>query len=135
MFFRHWTANRAVAGTVIIRYRAPITNALNPRGAAPPLELRTEDGGFSGDASTFLLLPESARTYRIALRWNFAALGSGAVGLSTLGAGDVGGTAAGPSPERKLDALYGAAVRSWLALFRAVECRDTPPHSRPALAR
>ena len=50
MFFRHCYANRAVAGTVTIRYRAPITNALNPRGAAPPLELRTEDGGFSGDA-------------------------------------------------------------------------------------
>ena len=105
MFFRHWYANRAVAGTVTIRYRAPITDALNPRGAAPPLELRTEEGGFSGDASTFLLLPESDATYRIAIRWNFAALGPG-VGLSTLGAGDIGVSTGDRSPQRKLDALY-----------------------------
>jgi len=83
MFFRHWYAGRAVAGTLTIRYRAPITNALNPGGAAPPLELRTEDGGFSGEASTFLVLPDSNSTYHIAIRWNFAALGPKAVGLST----------------------------------------------------
>jgi len=110
LYFRHWYANRAVAGTVTIRYRAPISNALNPRGAAPPLELRTEDGGFSGDASTFLLLPESNRTYRIALRWNFAALGPGAVGLSTLGAGDVGLEAGDRDPLRKLDTLYDSGL-------------------------
>lgn len=80
MFFRRWYAGRAVAGTLTIGYRAPITNALNPRGATPPLELRTEEGGFSGDASTFLVLPDSDRTYRIALRWNLAALGPKAVG-------------------------------------------------------
>jgi hypothetical protein len=61
MFFRHWYAGRAVAGTVTIRYRAPITNALNPGGAAPPLELRTEDGGFSADASTCEGRPESRK--------------------------------------------------------------------------
>jgi len=83
MFFRHWYAGRAVAGTVTIRYRAPITNALNPGGAAPPLELRTEDGGFSAEASTFLVLPDSNSTYHVAIRWNFAALGPKAVGLST----------------------------------------------------
>jgi hypothetical protein len=83
MFFRHWYAGRAVAGTLTLRYRAPITNALNPGGAAPPLELRTEDGGFSGEASTFLVLPDSNSTYHIAIRWDFAALGPKAVGLST----------------------------------------------------
>jgi predicted metalloprotease with PDZ domain len=114
MYFRHWYAARAVRGTLTIRYRAPITNALNPRGAAPPLELRTEDGGFSGDASTFLLLPDSEKNYRIVLRWNFTALGPRAVGLSTLGPGDVGavnlgsgaGTGGGRSTELKANALY-----------------------------
>lgn len=107
MYFRHWYADRPVSGTVVIRYRAPITNALNPRGAAPPLELRTEDGGFSGDASTFLVLPETDRAYRIALTWNFSALGAKAVGLSTFGPGDIGGTgvAVGDSAS-KLNALY-----------------------------
>ena len=110
MFFRHWYADRAVAGTLTIGYRAPITNALNPRGAAPPLELRTEEGGFSGDASTFLVLPDSDSTYRIALRWNFAALGPKAVGVSTLGAGDVGAAAADQSTQRKLNAVYDSGL-------------------------
>jgi predicted metalloprotease with PDZ domain len=106
MFFRHWYAGRSVAGTLTIRYRAPITNALNPGGAAPPLELRTEGGGFSADASTFLVLPDSDSTYRIAIRWNFAALGPKAVGLSTLGAGDVDVAAADESTQRALNTLY-----------------------------
>lgn len=110
MFFRHWYAGRAVAGTLTIRYRAPITNALNPRGAAPPLELRTEDGGFSADASTFLVLPDSNDTYRIALRWNFAALGRKAVGLSTLGAGDVGAASSDQSTQRRLNDVYDSGL-------------------------
>jgi hypothetical protein len=110
MYFRHWYAGRAVAGTVIIHYRAPITNALNPRGAAPPLELRTEDGGFSADASTFLLLPDSDATYRIALRWNFSALGPKAVGLSTLGAGNVSAATTDRGAQRGLNGLYDSGL-------------------------
>lgn len=110
MFFRHWYADRAVAGTIAIRYRAPITNALNSRGAAPPLELRTEDGGFSADASTFLVLPDTNATYRIALRWNFAALGPRAVGLSTLGAGDVDTAAPAGSMQHGLNGLYDSGI-------------------------
>ncbi|MGH8199845.1 MAG: peptidase M61 [Steroidobacteraceae bacterium] len=110
MYFRHWYAGRAVAGTVIIRYRAPITNALNPRGAAPPLELRTEDGGFSADASTFLMLPDSDSTYRIAVRWNFAALGPAAVGLSTLGPGNVSVAMADRGAQRGLNGLYDSGL-------------------------
>lgn len=110
MYFRHWYADRPVAGTVTIRYRAPISNALNPRGAAPPLELRTEDGGFSGDASTFLVLPDSNQRYRIAVRWRFAALRPGAVGLSTLGAGNVGFGAGNRATKRKLDDVYDSGL-------------------------
>lgn len=110
MFFRHWYAARAVAGTVTIRYRAPITNGLNPGGAAPPLELRTEDGGFSAEASTFIVLPDSNSTYRIAIRWNFAALGPAAVGLSTLGAGDAGAGPADQSTERTLNKVYDSGL-------------------------
>lgn len=118
IYFRHWYASRPVAGTLTLRYRVPITNALNPRGAAPPLELRTESGGFSGDASTFLVLPESDRTYRIALRWDFAALGPGAVGLSTLGAGNVGSAAADQGAERKLSAVYDSGLYVMGGLIR-----------------
>lgn len=110
---RHWYAGREVSGTVTVRYRAPISNALNPRGAAPPLELRTEDGGFSGDASTFVVLPDTDRVYRIALEWDFAALGPQAVGLATFGGGSTGiaASAVRKAPAATaavgLDAVYG----------------------------
>ena len=93
--YRHWSADRAVEGPVTIQYRAPITNKLNARGAAPPFELRTEDGGFSGDGGIFLVLPESTDLYRIRIAWNFSAIGPNAVGLSSMGTGDV--TLAAPS--------------------------------------
>ncbi|MDE1150643.1 MAG: hypothetical protein PW843_29180 [Azospirillaceae bacterium] len=86
MAYRHWTADRPVDGTVTVRYRAPITTLANPRGAAPPLELRTDGGAFSGATETFLILPEAATPYRLALHWD---LGAGAAGISSLGAGDV----------------------------------------------
>ncbi len=56
------------------------------------------------------MLPDSSDTYRIALRWNFAALGPGAVGLSTLGAGDVGFGADDEETERKLNAVYDSGL-------------------------
>jgi len=86
---RVWSASRAVGGAVEWRYRAPITNAPNPRGAAPPLELRSEDGAFSAQAGTFLLLPASDAGYLLNLHWDFAGLPSGAVGMSSLGVGDL----------------------------------------------
>ncbi len=86
--YRRWSASRPVVGPVTLRYRAPITNALNPRGAAPPLELRSEDGGFSGVAGAFLILPDAETPYRLAVRWDFTAMPGGGTGVSNLGAGD-----------------------------------------------
>lgn len=85
--YRHWKANRAVHGAVTISYRAPITDALNPLGAAPPLELRSESGGFSGLAGTYVMLPDTDKTYRLKLAWDFSALGGDTLGVSTLGVG------------------------------------------------
>ncbi|MBB6250839.1 peptidase M61 [Nitrospirillum iridis] len=87
--YRHWTAARAVRGTLTVRYRAPVTTLANPRGAAPPLELRTDGGGFSGAAETFLIVPEADTAYRLAIRWDLSASGGGAAGVSSLGTGDV----------------------------------------------
>jgi hypothetical protein len=87
--YRRWLAGRAVEGRIVVYYRAPITNAPNPRGAAPPLELRTEDGSFSGAASTFLILPVTKAAYRTDIHWDLSAMPAGAVGMSTYGVGDV----------------------------------------------
>ena len=85
---RHWFADRDVEGPLTIHYRVPVTNALNARGAAPPFELRTEDGGFSGLAGNFVLQPEMLHAYDIKTVWDLSAVGPKAVGASTMGIGD-----------------------------------------------
>jgi hypothetical protein len=82
---RVWTADRDIQGELTVRYRVPITNALNPRGAAPPFELRTEDGAFSGAGSAFLPLPEIDRPVSAQIRWDLSAMPPGAIGLSSFG--------------------------------------------------
>jgi hypothetical protein len=91
--YRHWTADRGLNGAVTISYRVPITNAPNPRGAAPPLELRTEQAAFSGSGGIFLILPETAALFRVRVIWDLSH--AAGIGLSTLGPGDV----AWPQPQ------------------------------------
>ncbi len=86
---RVWHAPRAVDGSLQLRYRAPIHNRLGTRGAAPPFELRTETGAFSGAGLAFLLLPETETPHRLSLRWDLSALPAGARGVSSLGVGNV----------------------------------------------
>ncbi|MGA7651248.1 MAG: hypothetical protein WBW68_02220, partial [Terracidiphilus sp.] len=86
---RRWLAGRVVNGSITVQYRVPISNLPNPRGAAPPLELRSEDGAFSGAASTFVVLPETESRYAFSLHWDLSALPPGAVGMSSLGVGDL----------------------------------------------
>lgn len=85
---RHWSAARAVRGPVTLRYRAPISNRPAPRGAAPPLELRSDTRAFSGAGASFLLLPGAGTAARIRLHWDLSALPAGARAVSSLGAGD-----------------------------------------------
>jgi hypothetical protein len=67
--YRHWQAVRATEGQLVVRYRAPISEVLAPRGTAPSLELRSDSGAFSGQGDTFLLLPESELRWKFAIRW------------------------------------------------------------------
>ncbi|MGJ5816746.1 peptidase M61 [Paludibaculum fermentans] len=85
---RHWSPARPVRGPVTVRYRAPISNRPAPRGAAPPLELRSDTGAFSGDGASFLLLPRSPAPARLRLHWDLSELPAGSRGVSSLGAGD-----------------------------------------------
>jgi hypothetical protein len=103
-YSRHWLAGRAVKGTLTVRYRAPVDDAPPARGSGPPYSLRTEGGGVSGVGNTFILTPETARPYRIALRWDLAALGPAAGAMSSFGDGDQD---IGPAPPAVLTrALY-----------------------------
>ena len=69
-----WLAGRVVNGSITVPYRVPISDRANPRGAAPPLELRSEDGAFCGAASTFVVLPETESRYAFSLHWDLSAL-------------------------------------------------------------
>ena len=80
---REWYAERAVAGILRFSYRAAMTEALAARGAAPPIELRSEEGAFSGAGATFLLHPTSGQ-HDIELHWDLSALGAGAHAVSSL---------------------------------------------------
>lgn len=93
-YSRHWTADRAVKGDLVVTYRAPIDNTPPKRGSGPPYQLRTEGGGFSGVGNTFLILPETSKPHRIAVTWDLSALGGQAT--SSHGDGDVQ-LAAGPA--------------------------------------
>jgi predicted metalloprotease with PDZ domain len=92
---RHWKANRATAGAVVVRYRAPISETLASRGAAPPIELRSDTGAFSGQGETFLMLPEAPLPWQLAVAWDLAKLAPGAVGVSSFGRGNAAPAATG----------------------------------------
>jgi hypothetical protein len=118
--YRHWITGRATSGAVTVHYRAPISNVAAPRGAAPPLELRSDNGAFSGAGETFLLLPEldssaassptssqsssPAMFQPVEIRWQLADMGPAATGVSSFGKGDV--TASGPKDLRSLQASF-----------------------------
>jgi hypothetical protein len=85
---RVWTPARPAEGALTLSYRAPITNRLATRGAAPPYELRSEGGAFSAAGHVLLALPDTSEPHRLTVRWDLSALPPGAVGVSSLGAGD-----------------------------------------------
>jgi predicted metalloprotease with PDZ domain len=117
-YARHWLAGRAVKGTLHVRYKAPVDDTPPARGSGPPYSLRTEGGGVSGVGNTFILTPEGPKPYRIALRWDLAALGRGASAMSSFGEGDV-------------ELPAGPAARLMGALYMAGPMRREPAQVKP----
>ena len=93
--YRYWSASRETSGLVRVYYRAPITQVLAPRGAAPPLELRSDTGAFSGQGKTFLMLPETNLPWKLNVTWDLSRMPAGASGVSTFGKGDATPAATG----------------------------------------
>ena len=102
--YRHWISSRDTNGALTIHYRAPISNVAAPRGAAPPMELRSDSGAFSGAGESFLLAPEKEMNQTVHLHWDLSAMARGAVGISSLGEGDV--TTSEPKGLRSLEHCY-----------------------------
>ena len=79
-----WVAQRRVHGRLVARYRLPIDNA---RGSNPPVALHIDGDTFSAPGRMLLALPPKG-AYRLSIRWDLAAMGPGAVGISSFGDGD-----------------------------------------------
>ena len=134
---RCWSADRAVSGDVMIAYDAPVLNATGTRGAAPPLELRSEEGAVSAGGAVFLVMPPDDEPRRFAVRWDLGALPAAATGVSSYGAGDVEPGEPLP-PGRFTDAYFMAGTIGRYAnkpsangFFGAWQ--GTPPFDAPAL--
>src|SRR6185369_885211 len=98
-----WTASRRVHGEITARYRLPIDNA---RGSSPPVALHIDGDTFSSPGRMLLALPASGGAYRLSVHWDLAAMGAGAVGISSFGDGDA---VSPPFPaERLAETLFAA---------------------------
>ncbi len=95
-----WRSSRRVHGTVTARYRLPLEN-IEILSGAPPIMMRIDGDGFSGQGSGLIALPPTLqRAYRIRLHWDLKAMGAGAEGVSSYGDGDLD---LPPGPLSRLD--------------------------------
>src|SRR4051794_1625776 len=83
--YRHWRANRAVRGPVVITYRSLVQP---PPGGGPPFGIRSASGGVSGAGSGFLAIPEGIRPVTSHVHWDLSDLAPGSMGVTTFGEGD-----------------------------------------------
>lgn len=86
---RQWAPARAVRGDLRVSYRVQVINSAGARGAAPPLEFRTEDGGVSMAGSVFVLRPVAAEPRAWSVRWDLSELPAAAAAATSYGTGDV----------------------------------------------
>lgn len=80
---RYWYPSRNISGRLHFSYNIVPTNEISPRGAAPPLDLRAEEGAVSGCAGNFLIHPP-AGTYKVVVHWDLSSISSRAHGLCSI---------------------------------------------------
>lgn len=87
-----YVSTRAVRGDLLIRYQVSIRNTAD-NGGTTPIFPRLDGEAFSAIGMTLFAIPQAKERYRIAIRWHLAAMGPGAMGVSSLGDGDAQGPA------------------------------------------
>jgi hypothetical protein len=102
LYWRRWTATRAIDGNVELRYRAPVTLVKPRLGSGPPFDVRPQGGGLSGSLNTFLIMPDTERPFMIDIGWDLDALAPGSVGVTSFGEGDT----RSPGPVDRLIATF-----------------------------
>ncbi|MHB8054661.1 MAG: S10 family serine carboxypeptidase-like protein, partial [Candidatus Aminicenantales bacterium] len=88
VYYRKWIPTRPVKGDLFVRYRAPIDPRPQTRSEVP-IVLRSEDGGFHGGGTFFILSPATPSRYGLQIHWDLDALGPQARGISSLGDNDI----------------------------------------------
>jgi hypothetical protein len=84
---RGYVASRAVDGDLRISYRVSMENSV-ANGGTTPIFPRVDGDAFSAIGMTFFAIPHTTKPYRLAIHWNLAAMGRGAIGVSSFGDGD-----------------------------------------------
>ncbi|HVN42345.1 MAG TPA: hypothetical protein VMT50_06135, partial [Steroidobacteraceae bacterium] len=79
---RRWYPERPTVGPVMVRYAARPAVEDAPRGAAPPVDLRAEEGAISGGAA-IVLLRAAVPSAHLTLDWDLSALPVGSAALSS----------------------------------------------------
>ncbi|WP_203290665.1 hypothetical protein [Maricaulis parjimensis] len=110
---REWRAERAVRGPVTVRYTVPADASLPPRGPAPPYEFSNDGLGMSAAGHVFLLLPPGETRYDTRLVWHLSDAPVGAVGVSSLGGGEVLSTEPLSRDELRRGFFMAGAIQTW----------------------
>jgi predicted metalloprotease with PDZ domain len=97
---RRWFPDRAVLGSIDVRYEAPAPSKVAPLGAAPPIELRIESGAISGGAATVLLRPVVAKL-QASIAWKLDKSAANASAVDSLA-----GLSEPPAAPRKIDEVF-----------------------------
>ena len=85
---RFWYPEREIIGPVEINWQISIETDV-PGLVAPQYELRTTENSVSGSMLSFLPLPLDGVERQVGVSWDMANADEGAVGVSSLGIGDV----------------------------------------------
>jgi hypothetical protein len=87
--YRDFKPARDTEGDVTLSYRAYVREVSGTTRIGPLFDLRGQPGGVNGAGMTFLALPDTKTPYSVTLKWDMSALPAGAMGVHSLGEGDV----------------------------------------------
>lgn len=128
-----WSVGRAVKGDLTVKYRLPLEN-VPPVAGGPPINVRIDGDGISGQTSGLIMAAKIAKPYRIQVRWDLSAMGPGATAVSSFGDGDFD---LPKGPLSRLDHtifMAGHMKRENHGAFSAVWTGEPPFDPRPAMA-
>ncbi|HEV7136881.1 MAG TPA: hypothetical protein VGN43_09625 [Steroidobacteraceae bacterium] len=127
-----WQTTRALAGDVTVHYLIRAENIPLAAGG-PAVQLRVDGNGFSGQGDMIIAAPQIQTPYRIGIEWDLAAMGRGAMGVSSYGDGNVE-IPAGPIARLGSIVLMGGVMQRYVSgPFEAVWTGTPNFNPRPAM--